>query len=350
MSEFDRKPEVKQTRLVQASQHNSLELVREGKDLLRLHAKGTAVQEVQELLNGHNGKEVIRPSGTFDDKTKQLVEQFQKEKELKVDGVVGKNTLATLETRKLSFPSLTKLGEWAREKSHRIADRATLGVAVDFVFSWEGGYTTDTRDRGNANGGATNMGITQPTLNSWCKKNNLPATSVKNLSRGTAAQIYEEQYWKAAKCAQLPTKIAFAHFDTAVNMGVRGANCILQRALGVKVDGVIGKETFEALQKADPDKVLAKYLTDRSHLYDRLAEKGSNAAFLQGWKNRLSGLEKTIDTLASQGALAAVARPKPAPEDVGLQTLDSIKKFQAKAGLQADGVLGPETIKRLLGR
>lgn len=350
MPAFDAKTEKKQTRQPQASQHNSLDLVREGKDFLRLHSEGDAVVKVQEGLNKYYGKEVIRPSGKYDEKTKELVTQVQKEKGLKVDGVVGKETLAVLESRKLSFPSWGDISNWAQNKSHRMADRATLGVAVDFVFSWEGGYSTDTRDRGNANGGATNMGITQPTLNSWCKKNNLPASSVKNLSKGTATQIYEEQYWKAAKCDQLPTKLAFAHFDTAVNMGVRGANCILQRALGVKVDGVIGKETREALQKADPDQVLAKYLADRDRLYDRLAEKESNTVFLKGWKNRLADLEKTINTLSSQGALAAVARAKPAPEEVGLQTQDFIKKFQAKTGLPADGVLGPETIKHLLER
>ena len=46
------------------------------------------------------------------------------------------------------------------------------------IFGHEGGYTNDPDDLG----GPTNMGITQSTYNSYCKKHNIKTKDVKNLS------------------------------------------------------------------------------------------------------------------------------------------------------------------------
>lgn len=119
--------------------------------------------------------------------------------------------------------------------------------ALSFVFGNEGGYSNDPDDRG----GATNLGITQSTLDrARLEINGLPS-SVRNLTRAQAEEIYRVFYWEESKADMLPYPLCTLHFDGAVNHGVGGAGKLLQRTINnyaakagldarVDVDGAVG--------------------------------------------------------------------------------------------------------------
>jgi hypothetical protein len=65
--------------------------------LLREGMSGMAVFELQAYLNGHGGS--LRLDSDFGDATDNTVRAFQKSKGLRVDGVVGPQTIQALRTR-----------------------------------------------------------------------------------------------------------------------------------------------------------------------------------------------------------------------------------------------------------
>lgn len=96
--------------------------------------------------------------------------------------------------------------------------------ALAFVLKWEGGYTVSPGDPG----GATNMGITQFTYDSWRRSRGLPKQSVAHLTREEAAEIYRTRYWDAVGCSTMPPALALMAFDCAVNQGVGRAKELLK--------------------------------------------------------------------------------------------------------------------------
>ena len=62
---------------------------------LTIGSKGEAVKNVQNLLKEQKFY-IGTVNGVFDQKTEQAVRKFQKSKGLKVDGIIGPKTLATL--------------------------------------------------------------------------------------------------------------------------------------------------------------------------------------------------------------------------------------------------------------
>ena len=143
-------------------------------------------------------------------------------------------------------------------------------TAVEFVLEREGGYSDDPRDRG----GETNFGI---------DKESHPDVDIKALTRDGAIAIYRTSYWQAAKCDQLPAGLAVMHFDAAVNQGAGAAAHMLQQAIGVKADGVIGPATLAAAAKAGPG-ALTEYAALRGHRY---SETVGEDRYGLGWMRRL---------------------------------------------------------------
>ena len=81
------------------------------------------------------------------------------------------------------------------------------------------------------------------------------------------------------------------HFDTCVNVGIRGAGNLLQRTAGVEEDGLIGPNTLISVNKLD-DKEMAKHYIDiREVFYRSLVDNKPNLnKFLKGWINRCEAL------------------------------------------------------------
>ena len=117
--------------------------------------------------------------------------------------------------------------------------------ALAFTLQWEGGYSDNPADHG----GATMKGITQATYDAWRKAHDLPVMPVKGITTVELQSIYHHNYWDACECDSLPTSVAIAVFDAAVNSGPSRSIKLLQKACGgLTVDGAIGPKTLAAAQ------------------------------------------------------------------------------------------------------
>jgi lysozyme family protein len=146
----------------------------------------------------------------------------------------------------------------------------TFEQAVEIILRWEGGYVNDPRDPG----GETRYGIS---------KKSFPDLDIANLTLHQAKQIYLEQYWMPVRARELPVILRLPVFDTAVNMGVKTAIKLLQKAAYVVVDGHVGPKTIEACERF-PGPVWSRFMAKRAKRYTELANFGT---FGDGWLNRL---------------------------------------------------------------
>jgi len=113
-----------------------------------------------------------------------------------------------------------------------------------FVASHEGGYTEN-----DGNGAPANFGINQGAN---------PDIDVVALTQPQAEQILYERYWLASGADRLPAALAAVHGDTAINMGVRGANELLAQSGGdpnTYLD--LRHDRYQAIAAASPDRMNA---------------------------------------------------------------------------------------------
>ena len=152
--------------------------------------------------------------------------------------------------------------------------------ALMHVLKHEGGYSDHPSDPG----GATKYGITHAVL-AQHRGHSLGKAEIQALTQQEAAEIYRRRYWDTASCAVLPTGLDLAVFDCAVNQGVGRATRLLQEALKVKADGVIGPKTLSAIAAMPVDELLAEFMARRMRAYGLLASLFRT--FGLGWSRRL---------------------------------------------------------------
>lgn len=153
--------------------------------------------------------------------------------------------------------------------------------AIAFVLKEEGGYTVDPNDHG----GETNFGIS---------KNRYPNVDIKNLTVEDAKALYKKDFWEFCHCDELPSPLAIAVFDGAVNQGERTSIKMMQIALNVTVDGLIGPKTISAIFKAGSN-LTRQYLAQRMVRYIRIVMKdNSQQVFAENWSGRLMRLAALV--------------------------------------------------------
>jgi lysozyme family protein len=164
----------------------------------------------------------------------------------------------------------------------------TVDQILDEVLEREGAYVNHPADRG----GPTKFGVTLATLEGW-RHADLSARDVEELTEQEARQILRQRYVVGPGLNQIrDERVRALVVDMAVNHGVRGAALIIQRALRLPGDGVIGPMTINALNGdgiAAGD-VFAKVLAGRIRAYGRIISRdASQAVFAAGWLNRVAG-------------------------------------------------------------
>ncbi len=145
--------------------------------------------------------------------------------------------------------------------------------ALALTLQHEGGYVCDPADPG----GATNQGITQGKYDEWRRWNGLSERPVKRLERHELEAIYFSGYWKEGRCDEMPARVAVVHFDACVNCGPAAAAKILQRAVGVEDDGIIGPVTLGALSEHDEETAVNAMLWERLRYCREITRDESNA-------------------------------------------------------------------------
>lgn len=150
--------------------------------------------------------------------------------------------------------------------------------AFDVLLKHEGGFV----DHKDDPGGATRYGITEAVAREVGYRGDM-----RDLPIALAARIYRERYWDAVKAEQLPAAVRYVVFDAAVNSGVGQAARWLQRAVGVRDDGVIGPQTLAAVAQHNPEALVRRFLSQRLRFMSGLANW---PAFGRGWARRIADL------------------------------------------------------------
>ena len=163
--------------------------------------------------------------------------------------------------------------------------------ALPILLRNEGGLADDPADRG----GRTNKGITQRTYDHWLERLGHELQPVDFMTDDVAGAIYLSAYWTPAYCDRMPWPLSLIHFDCAVNCGPHQAAKLLQRTLGVAVDGIIGPLTLSRAAPAGP-RDCYRYLLERAFYYRALARGDpTQQKFLAGgWLHRLETLYAEI--------------------------------------------------------
>lgn len=162
---------------------------------------------------------------------------------------------------------------------------STFERAVAEILRQEGGLADNPHDPG----GLTNYGISQRAY---------PSLDIRALTEADARAIYRRDYWLAPRLDRLPPGLALAAFDCAVNQGTGTAVRLLQAALGVTVDGVIGPKTEAAARTAGPG-ALTHFMASRIVRYAALP---TFPRFGLGWARRCFEIHAQCIELDKEGA------------------------------------------------
>ena len=152
----------------------------------------------------------------------------------------------------------------------------TFDEIIELTLEHEGGYVHDPKDLG----GETNFGIA---------KRFYKDVDIKNLTKEQAKKIYHQDYWRPAKCDEVPSNIRHIYFDMCVNFGRKGAVKVLQQAANSKnrnkidVDGGIGPNTLNAIQNISLDRVRAYRVLRFANI---VIDKPTQEKFWLGWFRR----------------------------------------------------------------
>jgi len=151
----------------------------------------------------------------------------------------------------------------------------TFITAFNLTMKWEGStYVSSEYDRG----GQTKYGISQRAF---------PDINIRELTKYRAMLIYFAHYWSKGRCDKLPKCIAIAHFDACVNVGVKRAAVLLQKALGVTADGIIGPKTTAAAAEAKGCDILTNLGAMRvMHYVNLVIRHPKQMLFMYGWVRR----------------------------------------------------------------
>ena len=166
---------------------------------------------------------------------------------------------------------------------------------LTFTLQQEGGYTDNPADHG----GATDYGITQGTYDNYRRTAGMPLQPVNSITFSEVQTIYQSNFWNPAECSILEQPVDLCVFDTAVNCGPSRAIKMLQQAVGVTQDGLIGPATVSATNGMAGVAVATQFCDEREQYYRQLvAQQPSQGIFLNGWINRVNALRAACGVAA----------------------------------------------------
>lgn len=188
---------------------------------------------------------------------------------------------------------------------------ANFTTAYNLVADAEGGYQNHPNDTGNYNSRGqlvgTNWGISAPVYEKYTGRPP-SAEDMRNMSAATAKSIYKNAFWDDIRGDEIQNQaVANIFFDGRVNHGRTGTK-IIQKVLGIPQDGKVGRQTLQAINRANPEQLYIAYREARRAFYYELADsRPSLSVFLQGWLNRLATFNEYTGGAVAIGGGAALA-------------------------------------------
>ena len=141
---------------------------------------------------------------------------------------------------------------------------------IDRILAEEGGLSNHPHDPG----GLTNYGISQRAY---------PTLDIAALTLADAQALYRRDYWQPLHGDSLPSGLDLLMLDCAINQGVVTAIQLLQQALRIQDDGLLGPKTLTAAAVAMPG-LLDAFTAERALRYEF---NRNEAVFGRGWYRRL---------------------------------------------------------------
>lgn len=165
--------------------------------------------------------------------------------------------------------------------------------ALNITLAHEGGYANDSADKG----GETYQGIARnyhPEWLGWGFLDNLVSKAWNQTwaeLNSFVADFYYREYWLKNNLDKIESnEVANVVFDWVVNSG--GAKKEIQRVLNnkgyaVAIDGVIGNQTINAINAANPGGLVRNITAARVEYYKKGEQKGwFDSKFLAGLISR----------------------------------------------------------------
>lgn len=175
--------------------------------------------------------------------------------------------------------------------------RENFDYILKLLLVHEGGFSTDENDPGNrlpdGRKGSTMLGITQANWEDWVGH---PVTwdDMKALTPDNVGMFYHRKYWDAVHGDSLPSGVDYIAFDFAVNAGPTASIKLLQKALSVLPDGVIGPKTISAIATADRDTLIERFADGKEAFYRSLS---NFPIYGKGWLTRAAEVKNVAETM-----------------------------------------------------
>lgn len=164
--------------------------------------------------------------------------------------------------------------------------------AFNYLMQDEGGFVNDKDD----SGGPTKFGITQETYESYVGRK-VSISEIENMTIDMAKKIYLVKYWMPLGCEKIMNLgVCTVLFNSGTLYGVFKATIFAQNALNkfgmkLKVDGVFGDKTIDALNSIDPTDFIDEYHMQIMARIDEVCEKNpKNEKYRKGWTKRADRL------------------------------------------------------------
>lgn len=168
---------------------------------------------------------------------------------------------------------------------------ALFAEAIQNTELWEGGYSNNPAD----SGGETYRGIARNSWPIWLGWNLIDAAKTSHTFpkcldsdlavQGLVVDFYRQNFWKydGIKDSASADKL----FDLGVNVGIRHAVTIFQRAVNVLADGVYGPNTEAAINATGSGSLLPIVRREAITYHNEIvAAHPEDAEFLAGWIRR----------------------------------------------------------------
>lgn len=162
--------------------------------------------------------------------------------------------------------------------------QVTFSEVLNRTIGHEKGFQKMHSDRGNWTSGVVGVGELKGTKGGISAAS-YPDLDIENLTDDEIASIYHRDWWAALSMDRFRPAMSFQMFDAAINHGMHNASRMLQRAVGVKADGVIGPITRAAVREMDLDDLLMRFLAKRLYFMTDISTFND---YGRGWARRIS--------------------------------------------------------------
>jgi len=159
---------------------------------------------------------------------------------------------------------------------------ASFDLFAPTLMKHEGGFSNNPSDPG----GATMKGVTLKTYRAYFGAEKT-VDDLKNISNLEWKTIMKEGFWDKCKCDQIVNQsIAELLGDWQVNAGYNAIKSV-QRAFGLKADGIAGPEFLATLNAPNRAYIFDRIKSERINYYQALCAKNPKLnTFLRSWLSR----------------------------------------------------------------